>query len=57
MESKQLKLLKSLAKRLKAEKKDKEAAVASLVSAKILNKNGKFTSHYKNLNKVFTETN
>ena len=52
MEKDQLKLLIQLAKSLKAEKKDKASALASLHSAKILTKKGNFTSHYSHLEKV-----
>ncbi len=56
MESNQLKLLSALAKRLKVEKKDKETAIASLQSAKILDKNGSFTKQYSNLEKIAVST-
>lgn len=54
MESNQIKLLTSLAKRIKSEKKDKVAIVTSLQSAKILTKNGNFTGHYSNLKRVIS---
>ena len=50
----QVRLLKSLAKKLKSEKKDRAQAVASLQSAKILTKKENFTGHYSNLSRVFT---
>ncbi len=56
MEEKQLKLLKALAKRIKSEKKERTIVIASLQSAKILTKKENFTSHLKNLDKVFAET-
>jgi len=56
MESNQIKLLSALAKKLKSEKKDKTKAVASLQSAKILDKNGSFTKQYRNLEKVVLST-
>jgi hypothetical protein len=52
MESNQIKLLSALAKKLKFENNDKVKAVASLQSAKILDKDGKFTKPYRNLEKV-----
>lgn len=52
METNQVKLLASLAKKIKTEKKDRAKVVASLQSAKILTKNEKFTNKYSNLNKV-----
>jgi hypothetical protein len=55
MEEKQLKLLRALAKKIKSEKKERAAVVASLQSAKILTKNENFTGHLKNLDKVFAE--
>ena len=53
MENTQVKLLNSLAKKIKAEKRDKEAAILTLQSAKILTKSGNFTSNFINLNKIF----
>lgn len=52
MEANQVKLLASLAKRIKSEKKDRAKVVATLQSAKILTKNENFTGHYSNLKKV-----
>lgn len=52
MESNQIKLLSALAKKLKSEEKNKAKALTSLQSAKILDKNGRFTKPYKNLEKV-----
>lgn len=54
METKQIALLTDLAKKIKTEKKERSKVVASLQSAKILTKSGKFTTHYSSLNKVFT---
>jgi hypothetical protein len=54
MESTQIALLMVLARKIKAEKKDKKRAVASLRTAKILTKNGNFTIHYSSLSKVVT---
>jgi hypothetical protein len=56
METNQIKLLTSLAKTIKAEKKDRVKVVASLQSAKILTKSENFTAHYSNLAKVVTST-
>jgi N-glycosylase/DNA lyase len=53
MEEKQIKLLKTLAKKIKYEKKERTLVVASLQSAKILTKGENFTGHLKNLNKIF----
>ncbi|HRB72053.1 hypothetical protein [Flavobacterium sp. WV_118_3] len=52
METNQVKLLTSLAKKIKSEKKDRAKVVASLQSAKILTKKENFTGHYSNLKKV-----
>mgnify|MGYP007089158887 CR=1 FL=1 len=52
METNQVKLLTSLAKRIKSEKKDRSKVVASLQSAKILTKNENLTGHYSNLKKI-----
>lgn len=54
MESKQIELLTILAKKIKTQRKVRTKIVASLQSAKILTKNGKFTAHYRTLNKVAT---
>lgn len=54
MESNQIKLLASLAEKIKTEKKDKEAAILTLQSAKILTKAGNFTSNFSNLNRIVT---
>lgn len=54
MEENQIKLLSTLAKKLKSEKKDRSKAIESLQSAKILTRNENFTGRYKNLDKVFT---
>ena len=53
MEANQVKLLASLAKKIKSEEKDRTKVLASLQSAKILTKGGNFTCYFKNLNKVF----
>jgi len=53
MENTQVKLLNSLAKKIKAEKRDKEAVILTLQSAKILTKSGNFSSNFINLNKIF----
>jgi hypothetical protein len=52
MDSDQVKLLASLAKKIRTEKKDKASIVASFQSAKILTKSGNFTNHYSNLKKL-----
>jgi hypothetical protein len=52
MEVNQVKLLATLAKKIKSEKKDRARVVASLQSAKILTRNENFTGHYSNLKKV-----
>jgi hypothetical protein len=52
MQSNQLKLLNSLAKQIKAEKKDRAAVVVTLQAARILTKAGNFTSNYSNLSRV-----
>ena len=48
----QLKLLNSLAKQIKAEKKDRKSVVETLRLAKILTKTENFTHNYSNLRKV-----
>lgn len=53
MEENQIKLLATLAKKIKSEEKDRTKVLASLQSAKILTKGGNFTRHFKNLNKLF----
>jgi hypothetical protein len=52
MEEKQIILLTALAKKSKSEKKDKRRVVETLQSARILTKNGNFTTHFSNLNRV-----
>lgn len=52
MEKNQVKLLNDLAKKIKAEKRNKEESLAALVAAKILTKKGNFTQHYSTLKKV-----
>lgn len=52
MKSNQIKLLNSLAREIKAERKDKAKVVATLQSAKILTKQGNFTGKFGNLNRV-----
>ena len=52
MRSNQAKLLYKLSQKIKAEHKDKKVVLTSLQNAKILDNQGKFTSHYKNLAKV-----
>ena len=54
MISKQIKLLKILAKKIRTEKKDSVKVVASLQSAKILTKKGDFTTQYNLLNEIFS---
>ena len=52
METNQVKLLASLAKKIKSEKRDRTTVVTSLQSARILTKKENFTGHYSNLKKV-----
>lgn len=52
MENHQVKLLKALAKSIRAEKKDRAKILTSLQSAKILTKNENFTGTYSNLKRV-----
>jgi hypothetical protein len=49
MESKQIKLLISLAKKLKEEKRDIKDILNTFVSAGILTKNGSYTKNYQGL--------
>jgi hypothetical protein len=56
MESIQIKLLYALAKKLKSQENNKAKALISLQSAKILDKNGRFTKPYQNLEKVVLST-
>ena len=52
METNQIKLLHSLAKKIKEEKKEKDKSLSTLCAAKILTKNGNFTGKFSNLNRV-----
>ena len=52
MEVNQVKLLASLAKKIKSERHDRTKIVKSLKSAKILTSNENFTVHYSNLKKA-----
>ena len=52
MEANQIKLLESLAKKIKSQSRDKSAAIASLHAAKILTKNGEFSKNYPNLKRA-----
>ncbi len=52
MEANQIKLLASLAKKIKSERKERAKVVASLQSAKILTKNENFTGQYRHLKKL-----
>ena len=52
METNQIELLKNLAKKIKSEKRNRDDVMASLQSAKILTKQGNFTRHFSNLNRV-----
>ena len=56
MKANQVKLLISLAREIKTEKKEKSRVVATLQSAKILTKNGNFTSKFSNLNRALVNT-
>lgn len=53
METNQIKLLKDLARNIKAEKRNKASIITSLQSAKILTKNENFTGHLKMLDRLF----
>lgn len=52
MDLDQIKLLGNLAKKIGAEKRDRSKVIASLQSAKILNKQEGLTGTYSNLNRV-----
>lgn len=52
METNQIKLLSNLAKKIKAQKKDKSTVIVSLQNAKILTKEGNLTGKYNNLKRV-----
>lgn len=54
MENNQIKLLASLAKKIKSERKDRNEIIVTLQSARILTKGENFTSHFSNLKKVVT---
>jgi hypothetical protein len=54
MEANQIKLLSSLAKKLKKEKRERSQIISTLQAAKILTKNENFTTYYSNLKKVVT---
>jgi|688.fasta_scaffold1019208_2 hypothetical protein len=55
MENKQIKLLATLAKEIRAEKKDKVKIMETLQSAKILTRSGNLSGPYRNLNRVTTD--
>ncbi len=48
----QIKLLNDLARKISAAKRTKKQSMETLMNAKILNKNGKLTSHYSHLGKL-----
>ena len=52
MDSKQIKLMALLAKKLREEKRDKKAILNSFVSAGILTNNGNYTKKYAALGKI-----
>lgn len=52
MKPNQIKLLNNLAKELKIEVRDKASIEKTLRAAKILTKQGNFTSHYSQLRKL-----
>lgn len=52
MENNQIKLLSTLARKIKSEKKDSAKIFTTLKSARIITKKGNFTKHYSNLKKV-----
>ena len=54
MRDNQIKLLTSLAKKIKSEKRDKKTVVIALRSAKILTKSGNFTGNFSNLKRIVT---
>ncbi len=56
MKINQVKLLFSLAKEIKSEKKEKAKTIASLKSAKILTKQGNFTGKFSNLNRAIVSS-
>lgn len=51
MDSKQIKLMTSLAKKLRAEKRDTKQILNTFVSAGILTNNGNYTKNYAGLKK------
>lgn len=51
----QIKLLTSLAKEIEAKEINKKIALASLQSAKILDKSGNFTKHYSHLGRLIVK--
>lgn len=57
MDSKQIKLLSLLAKKLKAEKRNKDEILKSFISAGILTKNGNYTKNYPGLRETEREAN
>ncbi|HRE40831.1 MAG TPA: hypothetical protein PLG90_05825 [Ignavibacteria bacterium] len=56
MENEQKELLTKLANKLKSQKRTKKEALKTLQSAKILDKKGNLTNHYKNLRKVLIKS-
>lgn len=55
MENNQVKLLRALAKNIKADRTDRKRVVISLQSAKILNKKEDFTGTYSNLKRLVSD--
>jgi len=51
----QIKLLNALAKKIKSGPQTKKQSMERLVTAKILNKNGKMTAQYANLGKLVSK--
>ena len=52
----QIKLLNDLARKIKSTEKTKKQSMQTLIAAKILNKNGRLTSHYSNLGKLMSKS-
>ena len=57
METDQIKLLKKLADKIKAEKRTKEQCIASLRETGILTKTGRFAKPYRELGKAIKDYN
>jgi len=54
MYNNQIKLLTTLAKKIRSEQKDRDKIIVTFKSARILNAKGNLTAHYSNLEKALS---